>query len=134
RPEGRAEGPRGTGLRRLVGRRAGRSCGRRTPVRTGCRGPARQQAAPARHGTVGGPRLGEERATIHFVPHTHWDREWYEPFQVFRIRLIDLVDSVLDHLDHEPAFRFTLDGQLATIDDYLEVRPGSEGRISRFVR
>ncbi|HUR15957.1 MAG TPA: glycoside hydrolase family 38 C-terminal domain-containing protein [Candidatus Limnocylindrales bacterium] len=71
--------------------------------------------------------------TIHFVPHTHWDREWYQPFQVFRMRLIALVDDVLNHLEREPAFRFTLDGQLATIDDYLEVRPQAEERIRHFV-
>ena len=71
--------------------------------------------------------------TIHFVPHTHWDREWYEPFQVFRMRLVELVDHVLEHLEREPAFRFTLDGQLATIDDYLEIRPEAEERIRRFV-
>jgi mannosylglycerate hydrolase len=71
--------------------------------------------------------------TIHLVPHTHWDREWYEPFQVFRMRLVELVDGVLDMLEREPSFRFTLDGQLATIDDYLEVRPGSEERIRRLV-
>ena len=22
---------------------------------------------------------------IHLVPHTHWDREWYRPFQSFRM-------------------------------------------------
>ena len=71
--------------------------------------------------------------TIHFVPHTHWDREWYEPFQVFRMRLVELIDHVLEHLEREPAFRFTLDGQLATIDDYLEIRPEAEERIRRFV-
>ncbi|HSH22402.1 MAG TPA: hypothetical protein VK992_07300, partial [Candidatus Caenarcaniphilales bacterium] len=71
--------------------------------------------------------------TIHLVPHTHWDREWYEPFQVFRMRLVELVDHVLELLDAEPEFRFTLDGQLATIDDYLEVRPEAEPRIRRFV-
>jgi Glycosyl hydrolases family 38 N-terminal domain. len=29
------------------------------------------------------------------VPHTHWDREWYRPFQAFRYRLVDLVEQVL---------------------------------------
>ena len=33
-----------------------------------------------------------DRAVIHLVPHTHWDREWYEPFQVFRMRLVDLIE------------------------------------------
>ncbi len=71
--------------------------------------------------------------TIHLVPHTHWDREWYEPFQIFRMRLVDLVDQVLDQLDADPGFRFTLDGQLATVDDYLWIRPEAEPRIRRLV-
>ena len=70
-----------------------------------------------------------EPTTIHLVPHTHWDREWYRPFQSFRMQLVDLVDRVLDMLEAEPDFAFTLDGQLATIDDYLEIRPEQADRI-----
>jgi glycosyl hydrolase family 38/alpha mannosidase-like protein len=69
------------------------------------------------------------RTTIHLVPHTHWDREWYRPFQSFRMQLVDLVDRVLEMLEAEPEFAFTLDGQLATIDDYLEIRPEQAERI-----
>ena len=29
------------------------------------------------------------------VPHTHWDREWYQTFQQFRIRLIDLINNLI---------------------------------------
>jgi len=32
---------------------------------------------------------------VSIVPHTHWDREWYEPFQTFRLRLVELVDGLL---------------------------------------
>jgi len=74
------------------------------------------------------------RTTIHLVPHTHWDREWYRPFQSFRMQLVDLVDRVLDMLDADPAFAFTLDGQLATVDDYLEIRPEAEERIRGHVQ
>lgn len=70
---------------------------------------------------------------VHLVPHTHWDREWYLPFQTFRLRLVDLIDRVLDTMDADPRFRFTLDGQLATVDDYLEIRPEAEGRIRRLI-
>src|SRR5690349_18351178 len=63
-----------------------------------------------------------DRRTVHVVPHTHWDREWYRPFQSFRMRLVDCVDTVLDMMDADPRFAFTLDGQLATVDDYLEIR------------
>src|SRR6478735_321446 len=34
-------------------------------------------------------------STVWLVPHTHWDREWYEPFQRFRLRLVDLMDDVV---------------------------------------
>jgi len=72
--------------------------------------------------------------TVHLVPHTHWDREWYRPFQSFRMQLVDLVDRVLDMLDADPSFAFTLDGQLATVDDYLEIRPDQLQRLRGHVR
>ena len=54
--------------------------------------------------------------TIHVVSHTHWDREWYRPFQVFRARLVDLVDALLDLLETTPEYRaFHLDGQTALL-------------------
>ena len=71
--------------------------------------------------------------SILLVPHTHWDREWYRPFQAFRMQLVELVDRVLMMLEREPDFAFTLDGQLATVDDYLEIRPQERARIERFV-
>ncbi len=67
------------------------------------------------------------------MPHTHWDREWYRPFQSFRMQLVDLVDRVLEMLEADPEFAFTLDGQLATIDDYLEIRPEQQQRIAQHV-
>ncbi|MGH2735468.1 MAG: alpha-mannosidase, partial [Actinomycetota bacterium] len=70
-----------------------------------------------------------DRSTIHLVPHTHWDREWYRPFQDFRLRLVDIVDELLDLMEREPDLAFTLDGQMATVDDYLEVRPEAEARL-----
>jgi mannosylglycerate hydrolase len=73
------------------------------------------------------------RPVIHLVPHTHWDREWYEPFQTFRMRLVDLVDQLLERMDSDPRLRFTLDGQAATVDDYLEVRPDAEPLIRRLI-
>jgi glycosyl hydrolase family 38/alpha mannosidase-like protein len=72
-------------------------------------------------------------AAVHVVPHTHWDREWYLPFQRFRLQLVGLVDRLLDLMEADERYRFTLDGQLATLDDYFEVRPESEPRIRRLV-
>lgn len=64
-----------------------------------------------------------QRQTVWLLPHTHWDREWYEPFQRFRLRLVDLMDDVVDRAMRDQSFRFTMDGQMAAVDDYLEVRP-----------
>jgi alpha-mannosidase len=64
------------------------------------------------------------------VPHTHWDREWYLPFESFRLRLGSVVDGVLDALERDPSFTtFTLDGQAIVLEDYLEVRPDNAGRL-----
>jgi mannosylglycerate hydrolase len=61
---------------------------------------------------------------VTIVPHTHWDREWYLPFQSFRARLVGLLDDLLPLLDADPSYaHFLLDGQTAVIDDYLAIRP-----------
>ena len=72
-------------------------------------------------------------STVWLVPHTHWDREWYEPFQRFRLRLVDLMDDVVERAAREPDFRFTMDGQMAAIDDYLEVRPEQTDAVRKLV-
>ncbi|MFD5625779.1 alpha-mannosidase [Streptomyces sp. NPDC127072] len=68
-----------------------------------------------------------------FVPHFHWDREWYEPFQVFRHRLVAALDTVLETAEANPDFRFTADGQMAAIEDYLEMRPENRDRVVALV-
>ncbi len=74
------------------------------------------------------------RTVLHVVPHTHWDREWYEPLEVYRFQLVKVVDRLLEILDTDPGFRhFNFDGQTAAIEDYLEVRAAVEPEIRRFV-
>lgn len=73
------------------------------------------------------------RKTAVFVPHFHWDREWYEPFQVFRHRLVAALDTVLDTAEANPDFRFTVDGQLAAVEDYLDMRPDHRDRVAALV-
>jgi len=69
------------------------------------------------------------------VSHTHWDREWYRPFQEFRYRLVALIDQVLDILAAQPDFRhFTLDGQAILLEDYLALRPQREEELRQHVR
>jgi hypothetical protein len=66
------------------------------------------------------------------VPHTHWDREWYSPFRTFQLRLVELVDKLIELMETDASYaRFLFDGHMAVVDDYLEVRPENEGRLRR---
>ncbi len=66
------------------------------------------------------------------VPHTHWDREWYLPFQAFRMGLVEVLDEFLPTLESDGGYdRFLLDGQMAAVDDYLELRPAAFDRLRR---
>jgi hypothetical protein len=68
------------------------------------------------------------------VPHTHWDREWYQPFQEMRARLVRLMERLLDILERDAAFRhFHLDGQTIVLEDYLEIRPERRARLRRLI-
>ncbi len=67
---------------------------------------------------------------IAIVPHTHWDREWYKSYQDFRLALVELIDTLLPLLEQDASYpHFMLDGQMAVVDDYLEVRPEAEERL-----
>jgi alpha-mannosidase len=71
-----------------------------------------------------------DRTLATLVPHTHWDREWYDPFDVFRDRLVQMMDTLI-RLGEEGSPHFHLDGQTAMIRDYLAVRPERELDIRR---
>jgi mannosylglycerate hydrolase len=73
--------------------------------------------------------------TLHLVTHTHWDREWYQTFQQFRLKLVRLMDHLLALLAADPDFKyFMLDGQTIVLDDYLQIRPEREGEIRDHVQ
>jgi alpha-mannosidase len=72
--------------------------------------------------------------TLHIVPHTHWDREWYLPFQTMRIKLVHLVDLLLRVLRTHPDYlHFTLDGQTMVAEDYLQIRPEQREEIVKHI-
>jgi mannosylglycerate hydrolase len=71
---------------------------------------------------------------VHIVSHTHWDREWYLTYEQFRLRLVGLVDRLLDLLESRPDFAFFhLDGQTIVLEDYLELRPQQEPRLRQLI-
>ncbi len=68
--------------------------------------------------------------TAHIISHSHWDREWYLPYESHHMRLIMLIDQVLQAIDNDPDFKsFHLDGQTICIDDYLQVKPQNREKV-----
>lgn len=73
--------------------------------------------------------------TLHLISHTHWDREWYQTFQQFRLKLVHLVDGLLEILDTDPLYlHFMLDGQTIVVDDYLQIRPERETDLRKYIQ
>lgn len=69
------------------------------------------------------------RKTVHIISHSHWDREWYLPFEQHRLKLVELIDTTLELFRQDPDFKkFHLDGQTILLDDYLQIRP--QGRAA----
>lgn len=72
---------------------------------------------------------------IHIISHTHWDREWYLPYEKHHVKLIELVDELLETLDNNADFKsFHLDGQTIILDDYLQIRPEMKDRIQHYIQ
>ncbi|MHA1959269.1 MAG: alpha-mannosidase [Candidatus Thorarchaeota archaeon] len=69
------------------------------------------------------------------ISETHWDRAWYRTFEQFRLRLVKMVDSLLEILEENPEFKqFTFDGQTVVLEDYLEVKPHERKRLARLIQ
>ncbi|GIP24192.1 alpha-mannosidase [Paenibacillus sp. J22TS3] len=70
----------------------------------------------------------------HIISHTHWDREWYLPYEKHHVRLVQLMDALLDKLDSGSEFKsFFLDGQTIILEDYLQVRPENLQRLQKHI-
>ncbi|MBI4057181.1 MAG: hypothetical protein HY399_06490 [Elusimicrobia bacterium] len=77
----------------------------------------------------------EKKYKAYVVSHTHWDREWYFPFERYRLRLVRMLDETFQTLRSVKGYKsFTLDGYTAALEDYLEIRPESEGKIKKLVQ
>ena len=66
--------------------------------------------------------------------HSHWDREWYREFEIFRMRLLKVFDNVLNMLEENKLPSFYFDGQVVALLDYLKIRPEKEEQIRRFIK
>ncbi|NPV52421.1 MAG: hypothetical protein HPY71_02735 [Firmicutes bacterium] len=72
---------------------------------------------------------------IMVISQTHWDPEWYSTFEEYRMRLVDLMDKLLDILENVSGYHsFMFDGQVSPLESYLELFPENRERIKRLVK
>lgn len=58
---------------------------------------------------------------IYYYAHTHWDREWHQPFESFRIQLLSVVRQILGQLVTGELESFYLDGQSIILEDLTAI-------------
>ncbi|OME96310.1 MULTISPECIES: alpha-mannosidase [Paenibacillus] len=76
----------------------------------------------------------DQSRKAHIISHTHWDREWYLPYEKHHVRLIELMDSLLETMEKDSEYRsFFLDGQTIIIEDYLQVRPEKKEQLEKLI-
>ncbi|MXQ47816.1 mannosylglycerate hydrolase [Streptococcus pneumoniae] len=75
------------------------------------------------------------KKTVHVVPHSHWDREWYFTTSRSKIYLLNNLEKVLRLLEKNDGYdHFILDGQASLLDDYLSWKPEDRERIKKLVK
>ena len=67
------------------------------------------------------------------ISHTHWDREWYRPFEEFRIQLTRLINNLFEILEENPDYIFHLDAQTVVLEDYLEIYPENADKLKKWI-
>jgi len=70
---------------------------------------------------------------FYYFNSTHWDREWYQSFQVYRKYLIDVCGRLLEIYRDNPDFKFTFDGQTVVLEDIVELRPDYAPKLRELV-
>ena len=77
----------------------------------------------------------EKKFKFHFIPNTHWDREWLYDFQETRMFLVEFMDKLLDIFNQYPEYKtYLLDSQTVPIEDYLEIRPERKNELIRRIK
>lgn len=71
---------------------------------------------------------------IYILQSSHWDREWYSPFQSFRYNLVEMLDALVEILEKDKDFGlFCTDGQTVLLEDYKEINPENAKKLKGFI-
>ncbi len=73
--------------------------------------------------------------TLHIIPHSHWDREWYMSFEKHRMKLVELFDNLIEVMEQNPDYKYYhMDGQYIVVEDYLEIKPYMKDRLLKLIQ
>ncbi len=76
-----------------------------------------------------------KKYTMHVVSGTHWDREWRHTAEQSKLRLVDLMDNIINVLENNKDYKcFCVDGGMIVIEDYLTIRPENKERIKKLIK
>lgn len=71
---------------------------------------------------------------MHVVSGTHWDREWRHTAEQSKLRLVDLMDNIINLLETKESYKcFCVDGGMIVLEDYLTIRPENKERIKKLI-
>lgn len=75
------------------------------------------------------------KKTAHIISHSHWDREWYLPFEKHRYYFIKLMNNLIEQFKKEGnTFKsFHLDGQTVLLEDYFAVHPENRNFVKKLI-
>ena len=75
------------------------------------------------------------KKTLHIIPHSHWDLEWYQSFEAHRIKLVELFDAIIEEMEKTDEYTYYhMDGQFIPVEDYLEIRPHMRDRLQKLIK
>jgi mannosylglycerate hydrolase len=74
------------------------------------------------------------RKTVHVIPHTHWDYEWYFTQPESSVQLVYHMDDLFKAFESGQINHYILDGQMSILDDYLELAPDRREELQHWIR
>ncbi len=75
-----------------------------------------------------------DKKTVIAYLFTHWDFEWYRTAESFNVRLVEVIDDVLEELKTGRAPSFYFDGQVLALYHYLKFRPQKKALIKKLIK
>ncbi len=70
----------------------------------------------------------------YIILHTHWDREWYFTTSDSLVLMDRTFKNIITELELYPEISFCLDGQYSIIEEFLNINPELEQKVTKLVR